>query len=80
MHSTSGAWRLKTRRSASAGAPLTGHKFLFSAWTRRASMSSFHSEAIIANDLAADVTDDAAEIGLQGFERPPRPLELLGMA
>jgi hypothetical protein len=43
-------------------------------------MSSFHSEAIIANDLAADVTDDAAEMGVQGFERPPRPLELLGMA
>lgn len=36
-------------------------------------------EAIIARDLAPDVADDAAEIGLQGFERSPRPLELLGM-
>jgi hypothetical protein len=36
-------------------------------------------EAIIACDLSTNIADDAAKIGLQGFERPPRPLELLGM-
>ena len=36
-------------------------------------------EAVIACDPAANIADDAAKIGLQGFERPPRPLELLGM-
>jgi hypothetical protein len=36
-------------------------------------------KAVIARDLAANITDDAAKIGLQGFGRPPRPPELLGM-
>jgi hypothetical protein len=33
----------------------------------------------MAFDLAANIADDAAELGLQGPERSLRPLELLGM-
>jgi hypothetical protein len=55
---------------------------LFSAWTPASQhqlLGESLFEAIIARDLARDVADDAAEIGLQRFEGPPRPLELLGM-